>query len=126
MTSPRSQHSQEPADPRGSPPASRPAKASRPEKLEGDIWLRLVAACVHVDDDEVRADPRGALSYPPAACEATFPTRGLGVEKEVPSRVVAWRRFRAPRPIEPVPSLHQRKPMKNCVPASFCLRLFSS
>ena len=25
------------------------------EKLEGDIWLRLVAACVHVDDDEVRS-----------------------------------------------------------------------
>ena len=25
------------------------------EKLEDDVWLRLVAACVHVDDPDVRA-----------------------------------------------------------------------
>ena len=55
MTSPRSQHSQEPADPRRIAACLKACEGVPTEKLEGDIWLRLVAACVHVNDDEVRA-----------------------------------------------------------------------
>jgi hypothetical protein len=55
MTSPRRQHSQEPADSRRVAACLKACEGVPTEKLEGDIWLRLVAACIHVDDDEVRA-----------------------------------------------------------------------
>ena len=54
MTSSRRQPSQESADPRRIAACLKACEGVPTEKLEGDIWLRLVAACIHVDDEEVR------------------------------------------------------------------------
>ena len=54
MTSSRRQKGQESADPRRIAACLKACEGVPTEKLEGDIWLRLVAACIHVDDEEVR------------------------------------------------------------------------
>ena len=55
MTSSRGQHSPEAADARRIAACLKACEGVPTEKLEGDIWLRLVAACIHIDDEEVRA-----------------------------------------------------------------------
>ena len=55
MESPRSLPSSESVDPRRVAACLKACEGVPTEKLEGDIWVRLVAACIHVDDEEVRS-----------------------------------------------------------------------